>query len=518
MKEFKEKQIVGGISYGRAFIIKDNKEIVSNIIVKNKELELDNFKKALDSLKEDFAQVIKKTQSEDEKDIINTHLAFLEDEIFIDEIKEKISSNCSAIYSINLIFSKYIDILLTNNKLEQARTTDLIDVKRQLINKLINYENEEIPNHPYILVANEIFPSDISKYKGKNLKGVISSIGGVTSHSAIILKSLGVPYITNYDIKKIKDGDYLLIGDKKNLIKINPDINLVSDTSSIKSDKNLSLKELDKINLEIDCVDEKYLDIIKGQPIGMIRTELLYMNFSKKPSFKDEVNLYKKVLDAAYPSSLTIRLFDFSLDKQVPYFNIDESDLKFNKVGIRLIDKYYKIFYNQLDAILTAYNLKSDSNLNIVIPMVSSVDEVIKVREIISEIIKKHNYKFNPRNIKIGIMVEVIISALELGKYEGVIDFISIGTNDLIKSIFFINRDDPKFDYDHIYLNEAFISFLKEIKKRADAISVKTKICGVMSSKYENIKKLVEEGFTNFTVSYDKISTISNKLKKDLNL
>ena len=82
MKEFKEKQIVGGISYGRAFIIKDNKEIVSNIIVKNKELELDNFKKALDSLKDDFAQVIKKTQSEDEKDIINTHLAFLEDEIF----------------------------------------------------------------------------------------------------------------------------------------------------------------------------------------------------------------------------------------------------------------------------------------------------------------------------------------------------------------------------------------------------------------------------------------------------
>lgn len=517
MQDFKEKQIVNGISYGKAFIIKDNKEIVSNIIVQNRELELENFKKALDSLKDEFIQIIKKTQSNDEKEIIQTHLAFLNDEIFINEIKEKINNNYSAIYSINLIFSKYIDILFINNKLEQSRTTDLIDVKRQLINKLINYENEEIPNYPYIIVANEIFPSTISKYKGKNLKGVVSTLGGITSHSAIILKSLDIPYITNYDIKKIKENDYLLIGEKKQLVKINPDINLISETKN-KSSKNLLLKDLNNINLEIDCVDEKYLDIIKSKPIGIIRTELLYMNFTKKPTFKDEVNLYKKALDASYPNSLTIRLFDFSLDKQVPYFNIKESDLKFNNIGIRLLDKYYKIFYSQLDAILYAYNLKKDAKLNILIPMVSSTNEVIKVREIISEIIKKRGYSFDLKDIKLGIMVEIIISALELDKYSGLIDFISVGTNDLIKSIFFINRDDPRFNYDDIYLNDAFISFLKDIKNKADSINIKTKICGVMTSKYENIKKLVKEGFSNFTISYEKISTISAKLKKDLNL
>ena len=150
--------------------------------------------------------------------------------------------------------------------------------------------------------------------------------------------------------------------------------------------------------------------------------------------------------------------------------------------------------------------------------MVSSTNEVIKVREIISEIIKKRGYSFDLKDIKLGIMVEIIISALELDKYSGLIDFISVGTNDLIKSIFFINRDDPRFNYDDIYLNDAFISFLKDIKNKADSINIKTKICGVMTSKYENIKKLVMEGFSNFTISYEKISTISAKLKKDLNL
>lgn len=505
MKKLKGLKIQEGLASGKVFKLKENIDIVSHIKTKNIQGEIDLFRLGLSDYQKELDALIKKCKTTPEREVLSAHLLFTKDESLISEIESKIEDGFTAIYATNLIFSNYIDIINANTKLEDSRAADFLDVKRGIINKLIKEEKINFPNEDFIIVTEEILPSAISKYRTKHLKGVITKKGGEMSHAAIILRSLLIPYLSGVNITNLNDNEFIILDALKGEVIKEPSKTrldqLKKELKTPKKEETISkcqLKSGEDINLMIDLFNLNQLNNLKEiPPVGLYRSEIFFIAQKKLPTKKEQEKLYYSILEKVYPKGAVIRLLDLSSDKTLPYL---KETLSQDEIGIRVINNNPNIFKTQIEALISAYNNFNKGELHILIPMVSMRSEVLQVRKLILDTINKINPDIDKSKIMLGVMVEIPVTCFEVSNYLDLVDFISIGTNDLIKSFFAISRNNETYNYDLSYYNPAFLNLLKDVKEKVDKENVLINICGSMPSNFRAALTLIALGFTNLTI------------------
>ena len=527
-----------GICIGNAIVVnKDNIDYAPSFIDKSEAFnEKEKFLNALSRLKKEYKKSSDKIKNNQTiTKLMDMQLSFIEDIDFKKNVLKKIKNNLyTASWSIS---SEYLAIKKSFDDVKDKYIRErLIDIKQMIMSliellqsneKMNNFNNKSIKGK--IIVTEEITPKDvIDIYHNKGI-GVISSHGSKSSHSAILSKSLSLPMIVKVESSTnvIKNNDQLIIDPENQLIIINPNQferqyfkkNQLTKNNLIKSfKKNSSKKAITKDKIEIDVLSNLELSeevkLLKDNSdgIGLFRTEYLYMNRDDLPTEKEQVLAYKKVFKKLNNKPVTIRTLDIGSDKEVSE-NIQVGQIAKNPAlglrGIRYSLSEKNIFKTQIKAMLVAaYN----SNLRILIPMITSLDEIMKAKELINDAkleLNKEKRKYND-NFDLGIMIEVPASAIQASLLSKHVDFMSIGTNDLVQYILATDRIDDEVADLYDPTNPAVLSMIKEVINSCKKSRVDVSVCGEMAGEKMYTKLLLGLGLRSFSMHPQVIPEIKN--------
>lgn len=534
----KGDSISKGICLGEAIYIDKNNIDYAPSFIKKSQIakEIEKFKKSLTNIREEYEKSRDKVKDNSTlKKLMETQLYFIDDKSFQKNITEKIRND---LYTVNWsIATEYQKIEKSFEGIEDKYIRErLIDIK-QMVMSLLNFlrnnttdqslKNINLRNK--IVITDEITPKEIIDIYYSNALGVITSHGSKSSHSAILSKSLSLPMMVKADASNniIKDNDFLIMHSENNEIIINPDENeiryfkrLNNKNTSLNLDLKKVLKKksvtcdgkIIKIMSNIELSEEvKFLDG-NCDGIGLYRTEYLYMNRSDLPTEDEQVFAYKKVFKKMMKKTVTIRTLDIGSDKEVSE-NIKAGDIAKNPAlglrGIRysLVEK--NIFKTQIKAMLRAgYNKK----LRILIPMITNVSEIFKAKEIINDArneLKKERKKFT-NEYALGVMVEVPACALQADILAKHIDFMSIGTNDLVQYTLAIDRIDDEVSSLYDPTEPAVLNLVKKVIESCNKAKIDVSVCGEMAGEAFYTKVLLGLGLKSFSMHPQAIPEVKN--------
>ena len=542
-----------GICIGKAILIsKDDINYAPSFIKKSQvKTETKRFLKSLASIKEEYKKSREKIKDNlPMAKLIETQLFFIEDQDFQMHIIEMIENNLytanwaiaieykSIKKSFDDIKDKYIKERLIDIKQMVMSLLDLLQSnKKESIYSKISLENK-------VVITDEITPKDVIDIYQKQGSGVITSHGSKSSHSAILSKSLSLPMIVKAESSKeiIRDNDDIIMDLDNEIIIVNPDqfeLEYFKDIQSHRYSLQKSLRRVlkkksltddgIKINImsNLELSDEvKFLNN-NCDGIGLYRTEYLYMNRNDLPSEKEQMSVYAKVFKAMKNKPVTLRTLDIGSDKEVSE-NIKVGDIAKNPAlglrGIRYSLAEKNIFQTQIKAMLRAgYN----NSLRILIPMITSLNEIIKTKELINNAkleLKKERKKFTNK-YDLGIMIEVPACALQADELAKHVDFMSIGTNDLIQYTLAIDRIDDEVSSLYDPTNPAVLSLIKKVIESCNKSSIDVTVCGEMAGEKSYTKLLLGLGLESFSMHPQAIPEVKdiilnsniNKIKRKVN-
>lgn len=531
------KGISEGIGLGKAVILEENglkieKQKIENISAEKQQI--------YDAVKEVESEIEKLIQNIDgtEKEIMQAYLMILQDPSLIQEtIKIIEQEKCNSAYAVenglNQIIKTFEEM---DDPYMAARSRDIEDMKKRILAKLLKTEEIDLSKLPEntILVAKELSTSDTAKMNLKNISGIITEIGGVNSHMAIIARTNEIPAIVGikHIFENIKENDYIALNGTTGEIFLNPTQEkieeLTENQENIKQEKQELEKYKNKKAITKDGHQVELLANIGGpqdiqividntaEGIGLLRSEFLYMDAKDFPSEEEQFEAYKKIAESLENKRLVIRTLDIGGDKDLKYMKLPKEENPF--LGYRAIRIYLDnvdLFKVQLRAILRA---SSYGNVAIMLPMISSIEELRKSKEIIEEVkqeLKTKNIKFN-ENIEVGIMVEIPSSAVMADEFAKECDFFSIGTNDLIQYTIAVERGNEKLVNLYSHFNPAVIHLIKSAIDGAHKNGILCGMCGEAAGDVNFIPLLVGLGLDEFSMNANKILK-ARKLIIDLN-
>lgn len=531
------KGVSDGIGLGKVVILKENelkieKQKIEDISAE-KQLVYNSIKEVENEI-EDLIQNISGT----EKEIMQAYLMILQDPNLTEEIiKIMEQEKCNSLYAVETGLNK---IIKTFEKMDDpymsARSRDIEDMKKRILSKMLNIKEIDLSKLPEntILVAKELSTSDTAKMNLKNISGIITEIGGVNSHMAIIARTNEIPAIVGikHIFENIKESDYIALNGKTGEIFLNPKQEkieeLTKNQESLKQEKLELEKYKNEKTITKDGHQVELLANIGGpqdiqividntaEGVGLLRSEFLYMDAIDFPSEDEQFIAYKKIAESLENKRLVIRTLDIGGDKDLKYMKLPKEENPF--LGYRAIRIYLDnvdLFKVQLRAILRA---SSYGNVSIMFPMISSVDELRKSKEIIEEVKKElnsKNIKFN-ENIEVGIMVEIPSSAIMADEFAKECDFFSIGTNDLIQYTIAVERGNEKLTNLYSHYNPAVIRLIKSAIDGAHKNGILCGMCGEAAGDVNFIPLLVGLGLDEFSMNANNILSV-RKLITGLN-
>ena len=526
-----------GYAIGRALIkgsyqSKIIQKKISNVILE-KEKFYDAIKKTRDQLIE-IRDKVENDLGEENAAVFESHLLLLEDPEFIGAVESNIESNIvNAEKAMQEVMDMYISIFDSmEDEYMQARSADIKDVGNRIISNLLGMSLEGIDTFKKntVIVVHDLSPSETAQFNRTNVIAFLTDIGGKTSHSAIMARGMEIPLIVGLNdiTTSVKNGDLLIVDGVLGNVIINPDKNTLKVYQKKKEEYESEKEELKRlINItaitkagkkirvagNIGTPEEvKFVLDNGGDEVGLFRTEVLFLERDRLPSELEQLEDYKYVLEKMQDKPVIIRTLDIGGDKQLPYLPIPEETNPFlGYRAVRLCLDRKDIFSVQLRALLRA---SAFGNLKIMIPMISSLEEFLAVKELIGQCKKEldQEYLDYNDNIEVGIMIEVPSAAIcadELAKYS---DFFSIGTNDLIQYTLAADRGNEKVSY--LY-NPMHPAVLKLIKMTIDAAHKEGKwcgMCGEMAGDESAIKTLVEYGLDEFSMNFSSILKVKKMI------
>ena len=535
----KGKGISKGIGFGKVFIFEKRKRKIKKVIVENSENELEKFKTALNKVEKEIEETIQQS-SGTEKEIMNAYLMILKDPTLVIETENLIKNlKYNAEYAIEEGFNKIIEMFKKiNDEYMAERAKDIIDIKEKLLDEIFKDENIKLNKLPQntIIVAKELTTSETAKLDFKNVSGIITEIGGVNSHTAIMARTHSLPLITEiHNINEIfNNGQYICMNGSTGEIFINPtkdeENKLLEQQKLIEEEKNkleeyknkeTKTKDGFKVelvsNIGIPSDVEKVIEST-AEGIGLFRTEFLYMDNEKMPTEEEQFLSYKEVAEKMQGKPVIIRTLDVGGDKEIKYLNLPKEENPFLGFrAIRICLANIEMFKIQLRAILKA---SAYGNISIMIPMISSIEELRKTKQIVEECkkeLQEKNIKFK-KDIKLGIMIEIPSTAIMAEQFAKECDFFSIGTNDLIQYTVAVERGNEKISNLYSKYNPAVIRLIKMAIDGAHKEGIFCGMCGEVAGDSKFIPILIGMGLDEFSMNSNKIlqarKVITNLEKK----
>lgn len=532
------KGVSEGIGLGKAIILKNEEIKPEKIKIEDVELEKQNFYDAIHNVEEDIEKLITKL-SGTEKDIMQAYLMILQDPTLIQETIEIIEKEkCNAAYATEIGFDNIIKIFEEmEDPYMSARSSDIADMKKKVLNKILNKKEVNLSQLPpnTILITNELTTSDTAKLNLENISGIITEVGGVNSHMAIMARTHEIPAVVGikHIIKQINENDVIAMNGGTGEIFINPTEDKWIKFKELKETAKKEKEKLKTYKTEISTTKDGHhvelwaniggpqdVELVinnTAEGIGLFRSEFLYMNSEDFPTENEQFEAYKKVAERLKDKKIVIRTLDIGGDKDLKYMKLPKEDNPFlGYRAIRIFLDNINLFKVQLRAILRA---SSYGNLSIMLPMISSIEELRESKKIIQEVKEELTEKgvpFNP-NIEIGIMIEIPSAALMAEELAKECDFFSIGTNDLVQYTLAVERGNEKVANLYTHFHPAVIRLIKSAIEGAHKNNILCGMCGEAAGDLAFIPLLVGLGLDEFSMNANKILQV-RKLIKQLNL
>ncbi len=531
------KGISDGIGLGKVVILKENELKIEKQKIEDISKEKHQIYDAVKEVESEIELLIQNIDGT-EKEIMQAYLMILQDPSLTQEtIKIIEQEKCNSAYAVENGLNQ---IIKTFEEMEDpymaARSRDIEDMKNRILAKLLKIKEVDLSKLPEntILVAKELSTSDTAKMNLKKISGIITEIGGVNSHMAIIARTNEIPAIVGikHIFENIKENDYIALNGTTGEIFLNPTQEkikeLTKNQENIKQEKQELEKYKNKKAITKDGHQVELLANIGGpqdiqividntaEGVGLLRSEFLYMDAKDFPSEEEQFEAYKEIAEKLENKRLVIRTLDIGGDKDLKYMKLPKEENPF--LGYRAIRIYLDnvdLFKVQLRAILRA---SSYGNVAIMLPMISSIEELRKSKEIIKEVkeeLKAQNMRFN-ENIEVGIMVEIPSSAVMADEFAEECDFFSIGTNDLIQYTIAVERGNEKLANLYSHFNPAVIRLIKSAIDGAHKNGILCGMCGEAAGDINFIPLLVGLGLDEFSMNANKILKV-RKLVTDLN-
>lgn len=533
----KGKGVSKGIGIGHTKVLKNEEVKLTDFKVDDKENELNYFRKCLNNVIEDTKKVIEKL-SGTEADIMNAYLMILQDPTLTAETERLIQEEgYNAGYAAKVGFETVEEVFKNmDDEYMSARASDIEDMKQRVVNKIINKAEIDLSNLPEntVLVGKDLSTSDTAKLNLKTIAGIIIENGSENSHVSIMARTHEIPAIVGVkgDLDSIPNDSDIAINGETGEIFINPSPEEISKLTKIKNELKDEKGNLAKFKNKKSITKDGYkTEVVAniGTPkdmdatiengaegVGLFRSEFLYMDSESMPTEEEQFEAYKEVLEKAEGKRVIVRTLDIGGDKDLKYLNLDKEDNPFlGYRAIRICLREPEIFKVQLRALYRASNY---GKLAIMLPMISSVDEIRSAKDIINEVkeeLKAENIKFD-KNVKVGIMIEVPSAAIMAEQLATECDFFSIGTNDLIQYTVAVERGNEKISDLYTKFHPAVIRLIKMAIDGAHKSKIFCGMCGEAAADERFIPLLVGLGLDEFSMNPTKILN-SRKMIRNLN-
>ena len=537
MKKIKGNSVSTGVAIGNVKIIKKHELHIENKKIYNKEIEseISRFKESIDYVINELNKLIQDfTYSQENRDILESHKLILQDPEFINKISKLISDEHNSLeLAINTYFNEAIDIFSgMSNKYLAHKVNDFEDVAYRLLSHIMDERKDilEDVDENSILIMENISPSFVTKVFEKQIQGLCTERGSRNSHSSIIARSMNLPMLVNTLglLNNVKDGDKIIVDGNEGYAIISPTKKVLEKYDTIfKKEQNVQKRLLKLIEVEPISKDGKKIKLMSNieipqeiehvkeygsDGIGLFRTEFLFIDREDLPTEDEQYEIYKDIAQQCAPNPLVIRTIDVGGDKLSNILNITyEENPNLGCRGIRISLQNVPIFKQQIKAILRA-NIKG--NIKIMFPMISSVEELLKVKEIIkvcsNELINT-GIAFND-DMELGAMIEIPSAVITSDSIAGECDFLSIGTNDLIQYTLAVDRDNQSISE---YYKPTHPSIIRSIKLTVDSahkLGKKVAVCGEMASEKKYVKLLLALGVDELSVSPGRLLLIKKEI------
>jgi len=511
-----------GIIIGKVYLFSKEKLEVKDGQIDNIEEAILNFNEALEKSKKELNKIFsiaKEKMESNRAAIFEAQLMILDDPFLIGNIRNRITyEKKQPEYIVNDEISKYQQLMIkAHEEYMSERAADIEDIKNRIIRNLQKKRWQSRITNDIIVVADTLTPADTILLSRSNVMGFVTDHGGLTSHAAIISRSLNIPAVvgTHNATKQIKEDDIIIVDGFHGYILINPteeQIHYFQTKAEHLAELQRGLKELKdqpaqtldgkEITLlaNVDVTGEIDIVVTNGaKGIGLYRTEQLLEEFGEFPTEQEQTEVYEKLATRIYPAPLTIRAFDIGGDK-FKFLSFTEPNPFLGLRGIRLLLENEKLFKTQIRAVLGA---SKNKNIQLMLPMVTTLSEIRKSMAIISkckEELRAEKIPFD-RNIRIGIMIEVPAAAVMSFELANEVDFISIGTNDLIQYLMAVDRGNDLVSDLYQEFHPSMIRTLSHIIKETIRANKTISICGEMAADTLAIPLLIGLGLPILSLS-----------------
>ena len=531
-----------GVAVAKAYLLVQPDLTFSKATVEDTAAEEARLDAALAKSTEELQQIREKAAQslgEAEAQVFDAHLMVLSDPEMVGQIKQNIKDNSvNAESALKEVTDMYIGMFeaMEDNAYMQERAADIRDVAKRILAHLlgVTLPNPSMIDEEVVVVAHDLTPSDTAQLDRNFVKAFVTDIGGRTSHSAIMARSLEIPAIvgTKEITAKVKEGDILAVNGIEGDVIIDPTDEQKAEFEKAGADYAAQKAEWEKLkNAETVTADGKHFELAAnigtpkdlvgvhnngGEAVGLYRTEFLYMDSPDFPTEDDQYEAYKAVLEGMEGKPVVVRTMDIGGDKELPYLQLPHEMnpfLGYRALRISLSEQGDEMFRTQMRALLRA---SVHGNLRIMFPMVATLKAFRAAKAIFEEEKQKliSEGKEVSDTIQVGIMIEIPAAAVLADKFAKEVDFFSVGTNDLIQYTMAADRMNERVSYLYQPYNPSILRLIKNVIDAAHAEGKWAGMCGEMAGDQTAVPLLVGMGLDEFSMSATSILKTRSLMKR----
>ena len=527
---------VGGMALADVHIIAEQHMDVARRHVEQTQAEQVRLDAAVRLCGEELSGLIRQLQEEgdsDHADILDFQLLLLEDDSYIGRISCMIQEeqvNCE--YAVSQCSQAYREELAApDNPYLNERTADIADIEKRLLRVLSRRGTAPIRPGPKIAAALDLTPSQVVELGRQGLQGIVLEQGGLSSHCVILARSMNIPCIIGVAglLGQVQDGQRLLLDAQRGQVTVEPSPEQVQAFERYQAAYRAEQAELEQFRHTATATadgkamrvyanitsEQEVPELLRqgGEGVGLLRTELLYMEQDAPPGEEVQYAAYSAIVTRLAGRPLIVRSLDVGGDKHIPYLNIPQEDNPFlGYRAIRYCLDHPEVFHPQLAAVLRAAAL---GPVQLMLPMIATISEVELTRESIAQVraeLKERGAETGP--ISLGMMVETPAAAVMAHQFAGAVDFFSIGTNDLTQYLFAADRNNARVAALNSYFQPALLHMVDRVCQCAHRHGIEVDICGQAGEMDELIPLWVGMGVDNLSVSIPSIPRVRRTISR----